>query len=174
MAKKAKDKTSKGPIGEIARSSVLAHYAASGSFNATAREFGIHPMQVKRMWESASPSERHKYTNTAEDSATIVAEAIIEHNVEWNQAQRQKMREMFEISTQEMLIRLKESPGTIKNKDLLAIIKGAYAIAENKPLVEETPTGEQGGDNKVSATHAFFQQFSDNNITVINTSNTDE
>lgn len=174
MAKKTKKTTTNGPIGEIARSAVLAHYAASGSFNATAKEFGIHPMKVKRMWDGASPSERHKYTNTAEDSATVVAEAIVEHNVEWDQQQKRKMREMFEISTAEMLCRLKEEPGAIKNKDLLAIIKGSYAIAENKPLGEEDAPPQQTDDNKVSATHAFFQQFNEQNITVINTPEKDE
>ncbi len=169
MAKKTNNKSTNGPIGDVARTAVLAHYAASGSFNATAREFGIHPMKVKRMWESASPSEKYKYSTTADDSATVVAEAIVEHNVEWDQAQRRKMREMFEISTNEMLIRLKEAPGAIKNKDLLAIIKGSYSIAENKPLIGEEKEDSNGGDSKVSATHAFFQQFQENNITFINT-----
>lgn len=174
MAKKQNSNKNNGPIGEIARSAVLAHYAASGSFNATAREFGIHPMKVKRMWEGASPSERHKYANTADDSAAVVAEAIVEHNVEWDRAQRSKMREMFEISTNEMLIRLKESPGTIKNKDLLAIIKGSYSIAENKPLDGEAPSDKESGDNKISATHAFFEQFTQTNVTVINTSDDEQ
>lgn len=175
MARKAKkaSKPTTGPIGEIARTSVLAHYAASGSFNATAKEFGLHPMKVKRMWEAASPSEKQRYTTTADDSATIVAEAIIEHNIEWQDEQRRKMREMFEVSTNEMLMRLKEEPGTIKNKDLLAIIKGSYAIAENKPLSEEEKSDPSEADNKVSATHAFFQQFEQANI-IVTTPNTPE
>ena len=94
MAKKTNKKAkATGPIGDIARTSVLAHYAASQNFNQTGREFGIHPMKVKRIWDSASPSEKKRYLGTADDSATIVAEAIIEHNVEWDQQQRRKLPE---------------------------------------------------------------------------------
>lgn len=161
MAKKTKKVA---PIGEVARASVLAFYASCQNYNATARQFGIHPEQVKRMWKGARESEKRLYIDKADDAATVVSEAVARNDTEWAIQQRSKMREVFEKSTDEMLTRLMYDKHKIKDKDLLQIIKSSYAIAENKPLVEEKTDDDAP---KVSATHQFFQQIEQNNITVI-------
>lgn len=163
MAKKQKKVA---PIGKVAREAVLAFYAHCKSYNATARQFGIHPEQVKRMWNSARESEKRLYIDKADDAATVVAEAVERNDTEWALQQRNKMREVFEKGTEEMLSRLRYDKHKIKDKDLLQIIKSAFAIAENKPLVDDTP--KEDADSKVSATHQFFQSFKQTNIIVNN------
>lgn len=129
------------------RELILMRYAQTHNFNATAKEFGVYPMNVKRLWDALTVEERERYTGKGRKMQEKLIEKIVQQDADLLQALHGKFKDALGKACDELNDRLSpEKIDGICNKDLINLTRLLYQISTGQSPDEASGGGRSGED----------------------------